>query len=94
MLYFSRMKTLDLTESSNGFVVHYGGRINEVNATTLANSLIYLSNIVDLINQEFNPGFKVEIVLEAIGPGSFRGKLKLGAKKFKNIFGSSQESVG
>jgi hypothetical protein len=80
------METLDLTDFGHKFVIHYGGRLNEVNANTFANSLIYLSNVIDTINQEVNPGFSIEIIIEAIGPGSFRPKLKIAGVRLKDVF--------
>lgn len=81
------MATIDLTHfGDDGFVLHFGGKSHEVDALTFGNALISLSEAVRAINQEINPGFGLEIAIDAVGPGSFRARLKTAKKSLKNLF--------
>ncbi len=61
--------------NSHEFVLHFGGRPNEVDAFTFSNSLISLGEALQEINRQVNPEFSVEVVIEGVGPGSFRAKV-------------------
>jgi hypothetical protein len=81
------MDFINLAElPDNKFVIHYGGKLNEVNAYTLSNSLICISNLIDEINQRLNPDFAIEVRVEAIGIGSFRPTIKLVRKHLATVF--------
>ena len=71
---------------SDRLVVHYGGRPTHVDVNTFAHSLIGLSEAIREINREVNPDYKIEIVIEALGEGSFRAKLKTASKKLPGLF--------
>ena len=68
------------------FVLHFGGRPNEVNAFTFSNSLIALGEALQEINSQINEAFSVEISIEGVGPGSFRAKLKTRLKALSSLF--------
>jgi hypothetical protein len=72
------MPVSDLTRirDSDGFVLHFGGRPNEVDAYTFANSIVAISDALRELNSQVNQGQKIELRLEAVGPGSFRGKIR------------------
>src|SRR6056297_2177572 len=72
------MTTFDLTkfQDSEGFVLHFGGRPNEVDTYTFANALVAFSDAFREINAQINSHQRIELRLEAVGPGSFRGKVK------------------
>jgi hypothetical protein len=79
--------TIDLRElSDDSFVVHFGGRFSEVDATTFSRALLALTDTIQAVNQEVNPGYAVEIVFEAAGAGSFRACLKILKKPLGNLF--------
>jgi len=81
------MTTIDLREfDDDGFVLHFGGRTHEVDALTFGNALVALAEAVRAINQEVNPGFSIEIAIDAVGPGSFRARLKTKKNSLKNLF--------
>lgn len=81
------MSTIDLSKfDDDGFVLHFGGRSNEVDALTFGNALVSIAEVIRAINQEVNPGFSLEIAIEAVGPGSFRARLKTMKKTLKNLF--------
>jgi hypothetical protein len=84
------MTTIDLsTFDDDGFVLHFGGRTHEVDALTFGNALVSIAEVVRAINQEVNPGFALEIAIDAVGPGSFRARLKTAKKTLKNLFSGS-----
>lgn len=81
------MSTIDLTEfDDDGFVLHFGGRTHEVDALTFGNALVSFAEAIRAINQEVNPGFNLEIAIDAVGPGSFRARLKTAKKTLRNLF--------
>ncbi|MFZ1726706.1 MAG: hypothetical protein WBO29_11040 [Albidovulum sp.] len=81
------MTTIDLSAfDDDGFVLHFGGRTHEVDALTFGNALVSIAEAVRAINQEVNPGFALEIAIDAVGPGSFRARLKTAKKTLKNLF--------
>lgn len=84
------MTTVDLRGfDDDGFVLHFGGRTNEVDALTFGNALVSLAEAIRAINHEVNPGYGLEIAIEAVGPGSFRAKLKTAKKSLRNLFSST-----
>jgi hypothetical protein len=80
------MATIDCRNFGDEFVIHYGGEYHRVNAYTFATSLIALSDAIRSANHIINPGYEIEIVIEAIGPGSFRTKIKALQKGLNNLF--------
>lgn len=81
------MSTIDLREfEDDGFVLHFGGRTHEVDALTFGNALVFLAEAIRAINKEVNPGYGLEISIEAVGPVSFRARLKTTKKSLRNLF--------
>lgn len=79
------MGVIDLrTISGDEIVIHFGGELRSIDAYTFANSLIAISDTIRAINNSIDPSRSIEIRVEAIGPGSFRAKLK---KRFKGLPG-------
>lgn len=81
------MATIDLRRfEDDGFVLHFGGRAHDVDALTFGNALVSLAEAIREINQEVNPGYSLEIAIEAVGPGSFRARLKTAKRSLRNLF--------
>lgn len=81
------MATIDFRAfEDDGFVLHFGGRAHEVDALTFGNALVSLAEAIRAINHEVNPGYSLDIVVEAVGPGSFRARLKTAKKSLRNLF--------
>jgi hypothetical protein len=81
------MATIDLrTFEDEGFVLHFGGRTQEVDALTFGNALVSLAEAIRAINHEVNPGYALEVSIEAVGPGSFRARLRTAKKSLRNLF--------
>ena len=67
------MATLDLTNTrDDGFVIYFGGQPNEVSTYTFANALVAVSDTLRAINHQVNPGFAIELKLEALAEGTER----------------------
>lgn len=80
------MATLDLTtvRDKDGFVVYFGGQPNEVDTYTFANALVALSDAFQEINNQVNPGYSLELRLEAVGEGSFKARIREIPKTLKS----------
>jgi hypothetical protein len=72
----------------DGFILHFGGRVRSVNAETLGRTLVALSDALSAINDDVNPGYRLEVVIEALEPGSFRARIRANKKLVGNIFGA------
>ncbi len=82
---------IDCRDFDEQFVIHYGGEFHQVNAYTFASSLIALSDAIRNANHIVNPGYDIEIVVEALGPGSFRARIRAVQKGINNLF-SAQDA--
>jgi hypothetical protein len=80
------MQTINLTAIGDEFVFHYGGQLNQINADTLANSLLDFSEAFKEINRVVNPEFEIEIYVDALGGGSFRARIKTVNKRISTLF--------
>lgn len=87
------MKVVDISKFEDSVVLHFDTEGNKINAYTLASSLVSLADAAKAANSALNFGYEIEIVVEAIGPGSFRTKIRAFYKKTRNLF-SSQILVG
>ena len=72
------MSTIDLTDYTDdeGFVLHFGGSPHAVNTYTFANALVAFSDSYRELNDQLHHGEAIELQLEALGPGSFRARVK------------------
>ena len=88
------MATIDLRSfMSDEFVLHFGGRPNEVDAYTFGNSLIAFTDAIREINKQLFPDSPIEIVIDAVGMGSFRARVRTGAKKVSGLFKAQVAAV-
>ncbi|GGW96048.1 hypothetical protein [Alteromonas halophila] len=84
------MEVVNLREFEEEFVLHFGGERKKINAYTLASSLVSLADAIKEANSIINPGYEVEVLVEAFGEGSFRAKVKTVYKGLKNLFNSNR----
>lgn len=85
---------IDLRQfDDDSFVVHFGGPISEIDATTFGAALIALADGLRAINNEINPGFAISVTIDAVGPGSFRARLKASKRSLKNLFSSAAKNI-
>ncbi|WP_224984485.1 hypothetical protein [Geomonas agri] len=82
------MSTVDIRELDDSFVIHFGSSFKRINAYTLASTLVAVSDAVKKANNIVNPGYDVEIVVEALGEGSFKTKIKAVYNSIGNVFSS------
>lgn len=59
---------------------------SRINAYTLATSLVSMADAIKRANDSINPGYEVEVVVQAIGPGSFKAVIRTVFKEVKNLF--------
>ena len=89
------MATIDLRgmSDSDGFVIYFGGRPNEVDSYTFANALVAVADAFREINAQVNTGTSLEVRLEALSEGSFKARLKGAPKSIAGLFGSLGRNV-
>lgn len=80
------MEVVNIAEYSDEIVLHFGGERKKINAYTLATSLVSLSDAIKEANAIINPGYEIEILVEAFGEGSFRAKVKTVYGALNNLF--------
>lgn len=80
------MKTIDVGQFEETFVIHFGSEFQRINAYTLATSLVSIADAAKEANSHVNPGYEVEVVVEALGPGSFKAKIKTIYHGVGNLF--------
>lgn len=80
------MATLDIGEISDTLVLHFGGEYARINAYTLATAVTGIADAAKAINSAVNPGYELEVVVEAFGGGSFRTTLRAILREGRNLF--------
>lgn len=85
------MKIINIEEYNEEVVLHFGSERKKINAYTLASTLVSIADAVKEANSVINPGYDVEVLVEALGEGSFRAKIKTAFKGAGNIF--SQDTL-
>jgi hypothetical protein len=78
--------TINISAFEDTFVIHFGGEFSRINAYTLASSLVALADAAKAANAEINPGYEIEVVVEALGQGSFRTKVRALYRGAGNLF--------
>lgn len=67
-------------------VVHFGGDEKAINAYTFAQSLTGFADTARAISSIADPGQEIEIVIVAVGGGSFRTTVRRVRKEIKGVF--------
>ncbi|HDZ07730.1 hypothetical protein [Pseudohongiella sp.] len=80
------MQVINIEEYNEEVVLHFGSERKKINAYTLASTLVSIADAVKEANSVINPGYDVEILVEAFGEGSFRAKIRTSYKSAANIF--------
>ena len=80
------MRVLEIKHFQDCVVLHFETEGKRINAYTLASTLVSIADAAKAANDTINPGYDVEIVVEAFGPGSFRAKLTAVYRKHHNLF--------
>jgi len=82
------MPTINIQEIEKSLVIHFNTDDKSISAYTLASTLAAIADAAKYANGSLNPGFDIEVVVEALGPGSFRAQLSAVYKSSKNLFSS------
>lgn len=77
---------VNLGNYNDTFVLHFGGEFKRINAYTLASSLVAIADAVKSANSHINPGYEVEVVVEAIEGGSFKAQVRTLYNGAANLF--------
>jgi len=83
--------TIEIPQEIDRFVVYFDTPRHDINAYSLATSLIGLADAIREANAAVNPGYAVEVVVEALGDGSFRAIIRTLFESARNLF--SNEAV-
>lgn len=87
------MATIDLTGIENTIILHFGKEGNRINAYTLASALVALADALKEANGAINMGHSVEVVVEGLGDGSFRVRIRTIYRSLKNLFSKQNVKV-
>lgn len=82
------MKIVDISKFDNSVVLYFNTTSTQINAYTLASILVSISDAAKIANTALNAGHEIEIIVEALGAGSFKAKISALYKESKNIFSS------
>jgi len=80
------MTVVDIRAFEDEFVINFGGDFRRINAYTLASTLVGIADAAKAANATINPGYDIEVVVEALGQGSFRTKVRALYKGAGNLF--------
>lgn len=80
------MPATQLGQFEDSFVIHFGTKSNRINAYTLASTLAGIADAAKAANDSLNPGFDIEVVVEAIGRGSFKARIRSYYHNQNNLF--------
>lgn len=80
------MSEILISDYQNEIVFHFGSsKSGTINAYTLASSLVHIADAIKEANSVINPGYEIEVIVTAFGPGSFRVKINTVYKSLQNI---------
>jgi hypothetical protein len=80
------LRIVRISELEDSLVIHFSVSDQRINAYTLATTLVGFADAAKAANSSINHGHEIEIVVEALGPGSFRAKIRAVYRKSKNLF--------
>lgn len=83
------MATIRLDEFNDGIVIYFQTEQQRVNAYTLASALVSFADAAKAANRSINPGFEIEIVVEALASGSFRTRVNAIYSGAGNLFSAA-----
>lgn len=80
------MRVVDIAQFENSVVIHFDTDDTRINAYTFASTLVALADAAKAANTTLNAGCEIEIVVEALGPGSFRALIRALYSSSRNLF--------
>lgn len=82
------LRIIDISKFEDSVVLYFDTDNNRINAYTLASALVSFADAAKAANTTLNAGYEIEIIVEALGSGSFKAKITALYKTSKNIFSS------
>lgn len=82
------MAVIEIPKEVDRFVLYFDTPRKQINAVALATALVGLADAVREANTLVNPGYTVEVVVEALESGSFQAVISTVYNKGKDLFGS------
>lgn len=70
------MNIVDISQFGDALVLHFSTDDKRINAYTLASTLVALADAAKAANATLNTGCEIEVVVEALAPGSFRALIR------------------
>ncbi|WP_295883189.1 hypothetical protein [uncultured Thiohalocapsa sp.] len=83
---YVKVDVIEIAQFQEEFVIFFGGTPKRINAYTLASTLVSIADAVKSANAAVNPGYDVEVVVEALGEGSFKAKIRTLYTEARNLF--------
>jgi hypothetical protein len=80
------MRVVEIAQFENSVVIHFDTDDTRINAYTFASTLVALADAAKAANTTLNAGCEIEIVVEALGPGSFRALVRALYSSSRNLF--------
>lgn len=80
------MATIEVRREVDRFVLYFDTPRREVSAYALASALVGLADAVREANAAVNPGYQVEVVVEALSESSFKATVRTVFTKARNLF--------
>ena len=80
------MRVVEIAQFNNSVVIHFDTDDTRINAYTFASTLVGLADAAKAANTTLNAGCEIEIVVEALGPGSFRALVRAIYSSSRNLF--------
>jgi hypothetical protein len=80
------MPTVSISEFGNSFTIHFGSEYPRINAYTLATTLVSIADAAKAANATINPGYEIEVFVEALETGSFKATLNAIYSEAENLF--------
>lgn len=80
------MNVVNISEFDDSVVLHFETEGHKINAYTLASTLVSIADAAKAANKTCNPGYEIEVLVESLGQGSFRAKIKAVYSSARNLF--------
>lgn len=80
------MAQINTGQFQDSFVIYFGKEGGRINAYTLASTLVQIADAARAANASINPGYDIEVHVEALGQGSFKTCVRATYRMARNIF--------
>jgi len=80
------MAEVYLAEFEDTVVLHFGTDTTRINAYTLASTLAGIADAAKAANATLNPGYDIEVLVEGLGAGSFKARIRTIYHGAANLF--------